>query len=275
MSLYICSLNSGSNGNCYYVGNDHDAVLVDAGISCRETVKRLSRSGLDIGKVRAIFVSHEHSDHIRGVEVLSRRFKLPVFITETTRLSGRLSIEPHLTGTFRASEIVAIGSLLVTPFMKQHDASDPHSFLIEHNGTVAGVFTDIGVGCRHVVSHFSRCHAAFLESNYDEKMLSEGPYPFHLKKRISGGNGHLSNTQALQLFLTYRRPDLSHLLLSHLSEENNCPKLVHDLFSKHAGDTQVVVASRYGESPVFHINHAGRSFMPYKSVATQMTLFGS
>ena len=126
-----------------------------------------------------------------------------------------------------------------------------------------------------VAAQFSRCHAAFLESNYDEKMLQEGPYPYYLKKRISGGLGHLSNTQALQLFLTYRSPSLSHVLLSHLSAENNCPRLVYDLFSEHAGNTTVTVASRHEETDVFTITKDGISAPAFSAPAAQTSLFST
>jgi hypothetical protein len=110
-----------------------------------------------------------------------------------------------------------------------------------------------------VIKHFQQCHAAFLEANYDEQMLEEGNYPFYLKSRIRGGKGHLSNKQALQLFTTHKPAFMSHLLLSHLSKNNNCPKLVHELFNKHAGDVKMVVASRYEETAVYHIGQSESS----------------
>src|SRR6187401_1470150 len=135
MQLYITSLNSGSNGNCYYIGNETEAVLVDAGISCRETEKRMQRLGLTMDKVRAIFISHEHSDHIRGVEMLSKKYSLPVFITPKTLLYSRLNLAPHLVREFVAYEPVLLGGLSITAFPKFHDAADPHSFTIRHGQT--------------------------------------------------------------------------------------------------------------------------------------------
>ncbi|MCW3071939.1 MAG: beta-lactamase domain protein [Bacteroidetes bacterium] len=253
MSLFITSLNSGSNGNCYYVGNNEEAVLVDAGISCRETDKRMARLGLSMEKVKALFVSHEHSDHIRGVEVLAKKYQLPVYITQATLVSGKLKIDPSLLYSFEAHEEIKVGGLTVVPFQKRHDAADPYSFTISGNGVNIGVYTDIGVPCEHLVNHFKQCHAAFLEANYDEQMLKEGNYPYYLKKRISGGHGHLSNDQALEVFTKYRSSSLSLLLLAHLSKNNNTPELVHELFNRHAGSTTIVVASRYGEMPVYEI----------------------
>ncbi|NQV01705.1 MAG: MBL fold metallo-hydrolase, partial [Bacteroidia bacterium] len=214
MSLYLSSLNSGSNGNCYYVGNDDDAVLIDAGISCRETERRMARLELSIAKVRAIFISHEHGDHIRGVEVLSRKHGIPVYMTSATYMSSRMRPVATLMRSFSAHEKVQLGELTVHPFPKQHDGIDPHSFSVSCNGTTVGVFTDIGIACDEVAERFSQCHAAFLEANYDEAMLQEGNYPIHLKRRIRGRRGHLSNTQALETFIWYRSPFLKLLLLS-------------------------------------------------------------
>jgi phosphoribosyl 1,2-cyclic phosphodiesterase len=251
MSLYITSLNSGSNGNCYYVGNGHEAVLIDAGISCRETERRMLRLGLNMQKVRAIFISHEHSDHIRGVELLAKKYKLPVYITPQTQQSGRLIIENSIT--FAGYQPVQVGGMSITAFPKFHDAAHPHSFIISQGGITVGVFTDIGAPCDHLISHFKQCHAAFLEANYDEDMLQNGRYPWHLKNRIRGGHGHLSNKQALDIFTMHRPEHMSHLLLAHLSKDNNDPQLVHNLFSAHAQNTRIIVASRYEETPVYHI----------------------
>lgn len=252
MSLFIASLNSGSNGNCYYIGNGTDAVLIDAGISCRETEKRLKQLGLAIKTIKAIFVSHEHGDHIKGVSTLANKYSLPVYITGLTAKHGPILIR-HLSRNFCAGESIIIGDLAVTAFTKQHDASDPHSFTVSCNGITAGVFTDIGIVCDNLISHFKQCHAAFLESNYDEDMLENGRYPVHLKNRIRGGQGHLSNRQALDLFIQHRPPFMSHVFLSHLSKENNDPGLAAGLFAQYAGDVKVVVASRYSATEVYAI----------------------
>lgn len=253
MPLSITSLNSGSNGNCYYIGNDKEAVLVDAGISCRETEKRMKRLGLSMHRVRAIFVSHEHTDHIKGIPVLARKYKLPVYITPFTLQNSRLSYEGVQVLPFTAYEPVQVGRLSVRPFPKLHDAADPHSFVVSSEGVNIGVFTDIGAPCEHLIRHFRECHAVFLEANYDEDMLSRGYYPYYLKQRIRGGRGHLSNAQALQVFAAHRPAHLSHVLLAHLSKDNNCPNLVKELFAAHAGGTEVIVASRFEETAVYTI----------------------
>ena len=254
--LYLASLNSGSNGNCYYVGNEQDAVLIDAGISCRETERRMERLGLALTKVRAILISHDHTDHTRGVEVLSRKHRIPVYVTPATHMKSKLILEPSLVQPFTSNEALHFGSLSVNAFPKHHDAADPHSFTVTGKGITVGVFTDIGVACEQLVHHFGRCHAAFLEANYDETMLEQGRYPVFLKRRITGGEGHLSNLQALEVFKSYRAPFLDLLVLSHLSAQNNHPEIVSDLFKPHANGTRIAIASRFKESEIFCIPEA-------------------
>jgi len=269
MSLFITSLNSGSNGNCYYIGNENEAVLIDAGISCKETEVRMKRLGLSIDKVKAVFISHEHTDHIKGLETLSKKYQLPVYITEKTLGNCRsLKLEKHLPISFKAYENVIFGSLSITPFPKFHDAADPYSFIVDCNKVKAGIFTDIGSACKHVIQYFKQCHAVFLEANYDEVMLNTGNYPYHLKKRITGGFGHLSNNEALQLFIKHKPVFMSHLFLSHLSKNNNCPELVKDLFSAYADGVKIIVASRYEETEVYHIQHPDKLRNNRRTVAT-------
>ena len=253
MSLFISSLNSGSNANCYYVGNTQEAVLIDAGLSCRETEKRMLQLGLSMKIVKAIFVSHEHGDHISGISGLSKKYQLPVYITYATLANSRIPIEAHLVRDFQKSKPVKIGNFSVIPFSKSHDAKDPHSFMVSGQGLNIGIITDIGYPCKQVIKYFRKCHAAFLESNYCADMLANGSYPYHLQKRISGDEGHLSNAQALDLFINYKSPDLRLLILSHLSKNNNKPELVESLFKEQAGDTQIIVASRYEATPLFCI----------------------
>jgi phosphoribosyl 1,2-cyclic phosphodiesterase len=253
MSLFITSLNSGSNGNCYYIGSSEEAILVDAGLSCRETIKRMVRLGLDIRNVKAVFISHEHADHIFGLPVLARKFQIPVYITERTRLYSGMRLEPQLVHAFHSYEPVEIGKISVHAFPKIHDAADPHSFIVSVDGTKVGIFTDIGNACNNVVDSFKQCNAVFLESNYDERMLMNGRYPYHLKQRIRGGKGHLSNRQAYDLFTGCRPSFMSHLVLSHLSRENNTHEIVESLFKPHSGSTEIIIASRYKETAVYEV----------------------
>jgi phosphoribosyl 1,2-cyclic phosphodiesterase len=279
--MFIASLNSGSNGNCYYIGNKHEAILVDAGISCRETERRMKRLELSLKKVKAIFVTHEHTDHVYGIQRLSRKHGIPIYITSSTLQQGRLSLKPHLAFTFAAHKPIKIGNLSITAFPIHHDAVDPHSFIVSDNEVRVGVFTDIGLACDQVKKHFQQCHAAFLEANYDEIMLHTGSYSIGLKERIRGGKGHLSNKQAAQLFKECKPPFMSHLFLSHLSEENNSPQIASQMFTKIAGKTEIIVASRYEETQVYHIGDSAQSqpSMPFtrksktRSSQFQLSLF--
>ncbi len=276
MSLFIASLNSGSNGNCYYIGNQDEAVLIDGGISCRETERRMKRLGLPMKRIKAIFVTHEHSDHIYGVARLSRKYQLPVYITKSTLQFSKLTLRDDLVISFKAYDQISIGSLTVTAIPKFHDAIEPHSFVVASESVKVGVFTDTGQTCSHLIKHFKECHAAFLESNYDEVMLDTGPYSLFLKNRIREGRGHLSNKEALELFIQHRSPQLSHLFLSHLSKENNSPRLVKDMFDKMADNTAIIIAPRNKETKLYHIrnievNRHTKQFAEQQQL--QLTLF--
>lgn len=275
--LSIAALNSGSNGNCYYIGNDHEAVLIDAGLSGRETDRRMKRLELNPKNLRAVFVTHEHSDHIKGLRSLVKKYKIPVYITSKTLEYGRLKIKDAYLKNFDPFVPVVIGGLSIVAIPKFHDACDPHSFVVSCNHINVGIFTDTGSPCKNLIHHFKQCHAAFLESNYDERMLEQGSYPYALKNRIRGGRGHLSNRQALQLFLEYRPPYMSHLFLSHLSENNNQPEIVQNLFGSCAGRTEIVIASRYHETALYHIQNNGFAIRPFRSAIAkrdvQLSLF--
>ena len=279
MSLYITSINSGSNGNCYHIANEHEAVLVDAGLSCRETEKRMHKAGLKMDKVKALFISHEHGDHIKGVEGIVAKHNIPVYITPKTFQHSRLRLNENQIRTFSAYQPVVIGGLSVLPFPKIHDASDPHSFVITGNGVNVGVFTDLGKNCKHVIDNFKLCHAIFLEANYDDAMLENGRYPYHLKNRIRGGEGHISNKQALALFVANRPAHMTHVLLSHLSKDNNDPQLALNMFLAHAGKTNIIVASRDEASSTYHITDTLHPFRrvptskPAQPKAVQISLF--
>ena len=274
----MAAIASGSNGNCYYVGNDQDAILVDAGISGKEAERRMAHLGLSMEKVRGIFVSHEHTDHVRGLELLAHRWKLPVWGTRPTLGRCRLGRVAQQAIPMAHNGVVEIGALQIRAFRKRHDAVDPVSFSIHQEGVQVGVFTDIGRCCDNLIEHFKACQGIFLESNYCEELLSAGAYPYHLKKRISGGYGHISNREALEIFLAHRSPSLSHLLLSHLSGNNNTPERALQAFQPHAGSTRVLVASRQAPSPLFAITQNGAAaaspvIVPAKAAAAQLSMF--
>lgn len=277
MPLYIASLNSGSNGNCYYVGNNTEAVLIDAGLSRKETEKRMQRLGLPIKNIKAVFVSHEHGDHIFGLESLAAKYNLPVYITESTLNNCRLQIKAELIHFFQSNERIRIGALTIKAFTKLHDGCDPHSFVVQDDEDVCiGIFTDFGKACEQIIYHFKQCNAVFLEANYDDDMLASGNYPYFLKRRIGSDYGHLSNTAALKLFCTHRSKALTHLILSHLSKNNNCPELVEKLFTPYAGNTKIIIASRYHETEIFSIHRLSFNAAKktnYTAAVVQLSMF--
>lgn len=254
MNLQLASLNSGSNGNCYYVGNETEAVFIDAGISCRETERRMQRLQLDMHRVKAIVVTHEHSDHITGVTALSRKYKLPVYTTAGTASGWSIPLERDNIVLRQAPDRFKVGELDIILFNKFHDAAEPVSVVVSGNGTHVGIFTDLGHACEDLIHHFRQCHAAILESNYCDTMLENGNYPIHLKKRIRSNKGHLSNDQALELFIKHRGPELNTLLLGHLSQHNNTQEKVRQTFLPHAGQTHIEIASRHRETVLYSIN---------------------
>lgn len=249
----ICAIASGSNGNCYYIGNGEDAVLVDAGISRRQVLERMAKSGLNANKIRAIFISHEHADHFRGVRVLSKKLGVPVYMTSKTWDRSWHPDRPEQVKVFSPGEVVKVGSFSIHTFLKNHDAAEPCSFRIEHEGMNVGVFTDIGAACNNVMEQVGLCQALFLESNYDERMLWDGPYPYHLKRRVASDHGHLSNLQASELLEKYHHPELKVVFLSHLSQENNRPDIAAAAFKTLESRFEVKLTNRYAAAEVYRL----------------------
>jgi phosphoribosyl 1,2-cyclic phosphodiesterase len=222
--LSVCMLASGSRGNATYLSDGKTAILIDAGLSGVEIQRRMAAKGLDPQDLDAILVSHEHSDHIQGVGVLSRRFGLTVYISEETRqVSGTVLGRLTAVRPFTCGDGFRIGSLAVHPFSISHDAEDPAGFTIASNGIKIGVATDLGIVTGVVKSHLTACDILILEANHDTRMLIDGPYPWPLKQRIRGRSGHLSNEDTALLLESLHHEGLAHVILAHLSEENNTP----------------------------------------------------
>ena len=249
--LEICALASGSNGNCYYIGNEKDAVLIDAGISCRQIFSRVEEKGLQLSKIKAIFITHEHSDHIRGARVVSKRLKIPVFITPKTYFATYNNLKPDIPKFFEPGEKISVGRFEIHSFLKNHDAANPCSFRIEYEGINVGVFTDIGEPCENVKSHLKKCDALYLETNYDEKMLWDGKYPFYLKRRIASEQGHLSNKQAFELLENHSGENLKCVFLSHMSKENNTPEIAFNEIRPLETRFEIKLTSRYEAAEIY------------------------
>lgn len=242
--IEICALASGSNGNCYYIGNETDAVLVDAGLSAKQILIRIQDAGLDVSRIRGIFISHEHSDHVRGVRVLSNKLGVPAWFSQGTLDVIPEADRPNHCSVFIPGKSFKVGSFTIHPFLKNHDAAEPCSFRVEYDDWHIGVFTDIGEPCDRVKFHLKKCHAVFLETNYDDKMLWGGSYPYLLKRRVASSVGHLSNDQAFELVRDHAGPELVHVFLSHLSGENNKPELAENRFKSLTDRFNVCLTSR-------------------------------
>ena len=249
----ICALASGSNGNCYYVGNESDAVLIDAGIYYNRLIERAEAAGVDIDKVRAVFISHEHTDHVSGAYGIAKRLCLPFYFTRKTFNNTRGQFRPADVRYFEPGDVCDVFGIKVHTFSKRHDASDPCSFVVETNGRKIGVMTDIGVVTEAVTDHFSQCDAVFLESNYDEDMLWHGSYPYYLKQRVASEVGHLSNNQSVELASNFASSNLSHIFLSHISAENNTIEKALSAFSQIAQNVSVLPTSRHAASEVVRL----------------------
>jgi phosphoribosyl 1,2-cyclic phosphodiesterase len=249
----VCALASGSNGNCYYIGNKTEAILIDAGISRRQIIDRMRSKGLNPLKVKAVFITHEHSDHYKGAKILSKKLNIPVYMTSKTHEKSYFTMRPTNVITFEPGDVIQIGDFAIHSFSKLHDAIDPCSFRIEHDEKNIGVFTDIGAPCDNVKHHIGLCDFLFLEANYDIDMLETGKYPYYLKKRVAGEFGHLSNNQALELIQTHAGENLKNILLSHISEDNNRGEIAMDTFKPLQTKYTIQLTSRYAPTEVITI----------------------
>ena len=223
-SFCICPLASGSKGNSLFVSCRNSSVLIDAGLSGIEIERRLKSVNINPESLTAILITHEHSDHVKGAGILSRRFDIPVYITQKTYQAARnLGKIEHLH-FFECGSPFEIDQILVSPFSVSHDAEDPAGLTLEHKGRKIGIATDLGIVTNLVKEYLKNSNILYLEANHDPKMLINGSYPWHLKQRIKSRTGHLSNIDAKTLVSELKTDHLKHVILAHLSEENNCPE---------------------------------------------------
>jgi len=222
--LSVCILGSGSRGNAVYVSDGATAVLVDAGFSAREIDRRMRARGLDPAGLDAILVTHEHTDHVRGIERLVRRHRLPVYLTAGTFQEAAALHELPDVCQIACGREFRINTLAVRPFSISHDARDPAGFTIGANGSRIGIATDLGHVTALVREHLRGCRLLILEANHDPELLMNGPYPWFLKQRIRGRTGHLSNQESGDLLADILHPGLEQVVLAHLSETNNRPE---------------------------------------------------
>jgi len=223
-TISVCLLASGSRGNAIYIADGRSSILIDAGLSGVEIQRRLAARNLDPHQLDGIVVSHEHNDHIQAVGILARRFKLPVYISTDTYTVARKQLgRINAIEQFNCGTPFQVGSLDLHPFSISHDATDPAGFTVTANGTRIGIATDLGIATSMVKTHLQDCVALIIEANHDRTMLVEGPYPWPLKQRIQSRSGHLSNDDTSQLLQEVMHDGLMHVILAHLSEQNNTP----------------------------------------------------
>lgn len=231
-NLAVCVLASGSKGNAIYISDGFTSILVDAGFSAIEIKRRLKSRGLNPKEINAILVTHEHSDHIQAVGVLSRQLLLPVYVNRKIKNIASLASTVHEMRTFESGSPFQINNLVVHPFAVSHDAAEPVGFTIGQNGKRIGLATDLGIVTPSVMENLKDCHLLIIEANHDPDMLVNGPYPWTLKQRIQSRSGHLSNKQSKNLLGELQHRHLQHVILAHLSEINNAPQKVLNEVSK-------------------------------------------
>lgn len=256
--MKICSLASGSKGNCLYVETGDTRLLIDAGLSLRETLLRMEAVGLDAAGVHAVLVSHEHVDHIRSVGSFARKFKVPVLASHILRRKAEKYLHKTRVIEFEAGSAIEFRDLCVDPFPITHDACDPVGFVLESREGRCGSATDLGTATRLVVDKLAGCRALNLESNHDLEMLMNGPYPWDLKQRIKSRHGHLSNDESLALLHELAHARLEALVMAHLSEVNNHPDhVVRSTTAFLAGQNIcapcIVIGDQYRASAVMEI----------------------
>jgi phosphoribosyl 1,2-cyclic phosphodiesterase len=233
VAMRMTVLASGSRGNSTVLSSSTASILVDAGISCRETLKRMHNAGEDPQKLKAIVISHEHQDHVAGLQVLARKLQIPVYITEATYHSWRRATkDPEgKPAKLERREHFQVGRSFTIP----HDAADPCGFTFKADGVKIGVVTDLGYLPYSVKDHLRRCDGLMIESNHDLEMLRNGPYPWMVKQRVMSRVGHLSNTALAEFFEKDYDGQAAFLVLAHLSEHNNHPEVARDTANKALG----------------------------------------
>jgi phosphoribosyl 1,2-cyclic phosphodiesterase len=257
MSVRVCVLGSGSKGNCTLLATEKTRLLIDAGLSCRETYARLAAIGEPPDGLDALVISHEHTDHINGLRVLALDAKLPIYITRPTRDAVSWDAKLQSFEYFAASEKFTIGDIEVTPFPIPHDAVDPVAFTFDAQGIRISLVTDLGYIPEVVKQRVKGSHCLIFESNHDLEMLKVGPYPWYVKQRVMSRHGHLSNNATADFLAEDFDGGAQVLVLAHLSETNNHPEIARlsaeQALAQRAGlqFTKLHLASQSGPTEMF------------------------
>lgn len=231
--MKLCSIASGSSGNCIFVGTDATHLLVDVGISGKRTENGLNSIGYSLNQIDGILITHEHSDHIKGLGVLSRKYHIPIYATQKTiyEIRGNSSlgtISEDLFVPIKADESFKIKDIIVEPMHTSHDAADPVAYRMKYGRKKIAIATDLGTYNEYTVECLKGMDLLFLEANHDVNMVQVGPYPYRLKQRILGEYGHLSNEVSGKLLKKLVHENLQGVVLGHLSKENNMPELAYE-----------------------------------------------
>ena len=266
--MEFCSIASGSSGNCIYAGNNHTHILIDAGISKKRIAEGLTDIDVDPADLDAVFITHEHSDHIQGLGVLSRKYQIPIYGTQGTLeqiacCSSLGYIDPDLFRVITPDTPFEIGDIRVEPFRTSHDAADPVAYRLNDSRHSVAVVTDLGTYDEETVKHLIGLDAVLLEANHDICMLQVGGYPYPLKIRILGDRGHLSNELSGRLLCEIINDHMQYIVLGHLSKENNMKELAEETVKLEVtyGDNPykgselpISVADRYQRSELFRLS---------------------
>lgn len=265
--MRMCSIASGSSGNCIYVGSDATHLLIDVGISGKKTESGLEGLGISGRDLDGILITHEHADHISGLGVLTRKYGIPLYAARGTieavkKMKGMGSIDPQLWVEVKEDQRFTIKDLTVNPLKISHDAAQPVAYRISYGSRKVAVCTDLGAYNDYTVECLKGLDAILLEANHDVNMLQVGPYPYYLKQRILGSRGHLSNENSGRLLSRILHDGMKYISLGHLSQENNLPELAYEAvrmeinFGENpykAEDFQIQVARRGEPSAVLEI----------------------
>ncbi|MCH5344480.1 MAG: MBL fold metallo-hydrolase [Acetatifactor sp.] len=265
--MRLCSIASGSSGNCIYVGSEATHLLVDVGISGKKAESGLNSLGITGSDLDGILITHEHADHISGLGILVRKYQVPIYATQGTIEAMRKSkslgkVDDSLFHEVREDEKFILKDLTVNPMRISHDAAQPVAYRIAYGASRVGICTDLGVYNDYTVESLRGMDALFIEANHDVNMLQVGPYPYYLKQRILGDRGHLSNENSGKLLSRILHDKLQTIILGHLSKENNLPELAYETVRMEismgdnpykAEDFRLMVAKRSEVSSVINI----------------------
>ena len=234
--MRFCTLGSGSRGNATIIDSGETRLLIDCGFAAKELTIRAEQIGFDLNTLDAILVTHEHSDHIKGVGPVARRYDTPVWATHGTLRTGKCGKLAEVNTFHPHEDSFNIGDIHITPIPVPHDALEPCQFVFTSKNMKLGILTDLGCITPHITEAFQQLDMLLLECNHDTQMLIDGPYSLSLQQRVGGNHGHLNNDQAISLLQSIKTEQLQHLVLGHLSEQNNHPDCVKQLMDEHCDD---------------------------------------